>query len=252
MSFIKRHLRRGAEKFERDSHAWNLTQWQAILIVAVPIVIVLVMAAAVPFFELYFWLTAEDSMIEWLQFLLLLAAGLIFARMGLRLTYSHGHGLRLLYLIVALGTFFIAGEEISWGQRIFGWETPETLATVNYQNETTFHNIGSAHQPFIYAVMLGGMYGTLIPLLWLAFWNERPHSPLSALFVPPLCLVPAFVMPFGYRFIRLLFDLDTRFPRLIFPITSFSEVTELCLYFGVLVLAWLNLRRRQPEVMKLT
>ena len=50
-------------------------------------------------------------------------------------------------------------------------------------------------------------------------------------------------MPFGYRFARLFLGIDTRFPDFIFHITKFSEVTELCLYFGVLAFAWLNLRQ---------
>lgn len=33
------------------------------------------------------------------------------------------------------------GEEISWGQRIFGWNTPESWAEISAQKETTFHNL---------------------------------------------------------------------------------------------------------------
>lgn len=35
----------------------------------------------------------------------------------------------------------IVGEEISWGQRIFGFETPDWLKTKNLQKETNFHNL---------------------------------------------------------------------------------------------------------------
>ena len=38
--------------------------------------------------------------------------------------------------------FFIAfGEEISWGQRIFGIETPEYMRTANVQEELNIHNL---------------------------------------------------------------------------------------------------------------
>lgn len=43
-------------------------------------------------------------------------------------------------LCAALGSFYIAGEEVSWGQHIFGWITPEFWSGVNDQNETNFHN----------------------------------------------------------------------------------------------------------------
>ncbi|MCC7119434.1 MAG: hypothetical protein IT310_12990 [Anaerolineales bacterium] len=45
------------------------------------------------------------------------------------------------YLALALLFFFGAGEEISWGQRIFGIATPESLAEINEQDEINIHNI---------------------------------------------------------------------------------------------------------------
>jgi len=37
--------------------------------------------------------------------------------------------------------FFGAGEEISWGQRIFGWESSEYFIERNAQGETNIHNL---------------------------------------------------------------------------------------------------------------
>jgi len=48
---------------------------------------------------------------------------------------------KLVYLGMALLFFFGAGEEISWGQRIFGFKTPEPLAQVNKQDELNLHNL---------------------------------------------------------------------------------------------------------------
>lgn len=42
--------------------------------------------------------------------------------------------------LVGVGLIMIALEEISWGQRIFNFETPENLAEVNTQKELTIHN----------------------------------------------------------------------------------------------------------------
>lgn len=50
-------------------------------------------------------------------------------------------GGRLAFLSLAALFFFIAGEEISWGQRIFGWETPDWLKEHNIQHETSIHNL---------------------------------------------------------------------------------------------------------------
>ena len=43
----------------------------------------------------------------------------------------------LFYFIGILYYFF---EEISWGQHIFGWHTPEFFSNINTQNETNVHN----------------------------------------------------------------------------------------------------------------
>src|SRR5690606_7362166 len=41
----------------------------------------------------------------------------------------------------ALLFFFGAGEEIPWGQRIFGWESGEYFIERNAQGETNIHNL---------------------------------------------------------------------------------------------------------------
>ena len=45
------------------------------------------------------------------------------------------------YLGLCLLFLFACGEEISWGQRIFGWETPESMKEANVQQETNLHNL---------------------------------------------------------------------------------------------------------------
>ena len=42
-----------------------------------------------------------------------------------------------------LGSFYFAGEEVSWGQWLFGWDTPEFWEAFNYQEETNLHNTSS-------------------------------------------------------------------------------------------------------------
>jgi hypothetical protein len=45
----------------------------------------------------------------------------------------------IIYLVLIIAFFLYAMEEISWGQRIIGWETPEAFAG-NVQDETNIHN----------------------------------------------------------------------------------------------------------------
>lgn len=242
---LRRFLRQVTDTVERDSHEWGLSLRTALIIAAIPVIVMLGMVAIIPLPDLFVWITAENSIIEWLQFVLILTSGMIFARLSLRLFQNRQTKIGVLCVLIALGMFFVAGEEIAWGQHIFGWSTPKALEDINVQQETTLHNISSAHPIFVYAVMLAGLYGTIVPLVRTFGWKKRQRSVLSSLLVPPLCLVPAFFMPFGYRFSRLALGIDTHFPKFIFHITKFSEVTELCLYFGVMVFAWLNLRQLQ-------
>ena len=82
-------------------------------------------------------LTREDSWVENLTAGFLLVAGLL-----LFVTASADKALRRgLYLLGGLALLFGAGEEISWGQRLFGFATPEFLKTVNAQDEFNVHNI---------------------------------------------------------------------------------------------------------------
>ena len=55
-------------------------------------------------------------------------------------------------LILAILFFLFGMEEMSWGQRIIGWETPGNLSNLNYQNEYNFHNIFNPFFNFIYPI----------------------------------------------------------------------------------------------------
>ncbi|MGR3762469.1 hypothetical protein ACUXV3_20405 (plasmid) [Roseobacteraceae bacterium NS-SX3] len=81
----------------------------------------------------------EDGVAETASALLLLAAAGAAAANALRLGPGRrGFGMQL-FLAVLFAV--MCGEEISWGQRYLGLETPEALAAVNVQAETNFHNL---------------------------------------------------------------------------------------------------------------
>jgi hypothetical protein len=54
----------------------------------------------------------------------------------------------------AIGTIFIVigMEEISWGQRIVGWDTPGVLFSGNAQDETNLHNFFNNWFSIVYPV----------------------------------------------------------------------------------------------------
>ena len=54
--------------------------------------------------------------------------------------------LKTLYFFIIfflIGLIYFTGEEISWGQQWFKWETNIFFKTINDQSETNFHNISS-------------------------------------------------------------------------------------------------------------
>ncbi len=79
-------------------------------------------------------LGAEDHFFEWLTPIFFWIASAIFFLTFLKTK-------NLFFLILAIVMFIGAGEEISWGQRIFGFKTPESIDKINVQHEFTFHNI---------------------------------------------------------------------------------------------------------------
>ena len=47
-----------------------------------------------------------------------------------------------IFLKILALTYFL-GEEISWGQHFFNWQTPTLFSDYNNQNETNLHNISN-------------------------------------------------------------------------------------------------------------
>ncbi len=87
-------------------------------------------------------LLREDFLIEYLGFSFLLVTGVLLLSSGfIHLKKGSSKGLVLVFLAAGILFIWAAGEEISWGQRIFSIETPEALSAMNYQGELNIHNI---------------------------------------------------------------------------------------------------------------
>lgn len=90
--------------------------------------------------NLYEAITYEDRFVEYLGFIFLLVAGFYVLRssiLGLRKNVRT-QGMNSFLLIVGIVFVIAAFEEISWGQRIFGFGTPERLMEINRQQEFNF------------------------------------------------------------------------------------------------------------------
>ena len=108
------------------------------------------LAAAPPTFEA---MAKEDDWVESLTAVWFLLAGLVLFVTAL---VERGIFFRCVYILGGMAMVFAAGEEISWGQRIFGFATPDFLMHLNESEELNVHNINNTMFTIIY------LNGTLI------------------------------------------------------------------------------------------
>ena len=178
------------------------------------------------------WVVGERGLLELGQLALVLAACLAALR-TLFLPALRTRPLLMAWIgLAALSTLYIAGEEASWGQHFFAWETPATWSAINDQGETNLHNISSwlDQKPRVLleaGVILGGI---VIPLA--ALWRPRIRRLPGAVILPPLHCLPAAALAEFARFSeRILESLDIQ----VYPFHRPSEVQELFFYLFTLL-----------------
>ncbi|WP_372920701.1 hypothetical protein [Roseovarius sp.] len=114
-------------------------------------------------FELGFGI--EDGPIEYGTAIGLILACLILVWHTVSMARFGRYGSAAFLALYALAFLFGAGEEISWGQRIFGWQTTEFFMEHNRQLETNIHNIAVGESQL--AKTLFGSILTTVILLYL-------------------------------------------------------------------------------------
>src|SRR5262245_46156693 len=145
-------------------HSWIATA----LIAGLPFVLMVVGIASGAHGH-YAWFADEDGPAENLQFVFLVGAALGSGVVTRRRWRGGQRLLGLAYLGLAVALAFVAGEEISWGQRLFSIATPPTLDAVNIQHELNLHNTFLL-TPLFYLAQFG--LGMAIAVAALAPWHE--------------------------------------------------------------------------------
>ncbi|WP_133175987.1 hypothetical protein [Yoonia sediminilitoris] len=109
------------------------------------------------------FINAEDGLIEYGSALMLLMASLI------ALINSFSREMRPssrgFFIFLTLLFFAMCGEEVSWGQRIFGFETPKALAEVNVQEELNLHNMFGYFFDHLF-ILLFFLWGCVLPAIY--------------------------------------------------------------------------------------
>ena len=153
--------------------------------------------------DTYEVLAREDALVENSTALLFFLTALLLLAIAAR-----GRGVpgRWLYILGAFAFVFATGEEISWGQRIFGFETPNYLRDINDQNEFNLHNINTT--------MFRRVYQLGIMLLCVAT-SAAYFARKSSLFGVPL---PSILLMFCFLLVYAWWpkNIFGRFPMAIF------------------------------------
>lgn len=214
---------------------WHPRRWFTITTFWFPFAISLItIAAALVSRPLFNLITGEDRLGENLQVVAWVVALVFAVRIAAKRELPIST--RVLFAVASLGMFFIIGEEISWGQRIFGFQTPAEIIEQNRQGESNLHNIYGVQNLFSWAMFAIGAYGT--GASWYAmkrYGRYESWSPLTRSLAPHPILIPYFLLMFVWRFYRNLFEPPE---NLYFGISEFGETTELVLPTAFALFGW--------------
>ena len=137
------------------------------------------------------WLRSEDGPLEWLQFfeyvLSALLAFIIFLKRKKKSDFNS-----IIWILIAFLSFLIAGEEISWGERLTGIGI-SAISEFNVQGETNFHNL-----PFFHNYLLDPVFE--ISCIFLGWFGWRKFKNINALPSKKFSLYFLFVALFYFYF----------------------------------------------------
>jgi len=107
--------------------------------------------------------------------------------------------------LLGLGTFFVAMEEISWGQRILGFHSPAFFTQRNLQGETTLHNLIPlpSYSPVGIAIFL---WSILLPLVTRRSMRLRRWCSQLGIPVVPIRQWPFFLLAIYFFMYAPTFD----------------------------------------------
>ena len=178
--------------------------------------------------QLFINIVQEDGVAEYLQFLAYAISGILIYKCAIKSKKIF----KIIFITLSISLFFVAGEEISWGQRLMGIETPESIKEINYQDELTIHNINFIQSKLLHpAYILVGFLGTFS---FLFFKYLAPNSKL-------IIFAPEKFLYFGFVFILiyyLIYDYYIVLNNIVYgnvPLVRWQEVAETFLsisFFG--------------------
>jgi hypothetical protein len=181
-------------------------------------------------------ISRENNVIEAVTAGLLLAGGAFGLRVAWRAKARH-EGWRVwgFILLFSLAMLVVGMEELAWGQKLFGFDTPAVIEQINQQNELTLHNLPGlhGHSEILWAAFgIGGFLGVFVRR-WRAF------EKIAA----PGVLVPWFVMILAVTLPSVWNEFGSIERRVDLLIDRLDEFVEMLIAMAGCLYLWLSARR---------
>lgn len=156
---------------EKSPYSPKMKTWLNRLAIIIPAIALVFLAIQLAFPEFATLLVRKE---DWpffrnaifVKFALLLVATIFFIRTAIYYGRKKQYLALAVSILFSLLLFVMTGEELSWGQRIFQWATPDSVASGNQQGETNLHNFATqTFQNCLY-------FGTWLLLILMPFLNK--------------------------------------------------------------------------------
>jgi len=191
-------------------------------------------------------LAVEDGPIENLGAAGFFAAAVLFF-LAFRTSLGAGNDFFLLrtnrnvFLLLLTVAFAFAGaEEISWGQRIFGWETPDALASINAQDETTIHNLDFFQQGISFSFAFNAFWlGFCVCVPLLDRWRPA-HAFFGRIGMPIVPLWTGILLLTNYAIFKFVASHYPSGGELRHAANELKESTSAVIFAGI---AWIVLQK---------
>jgi len=222
----------------------------------VPIVIISIILSIKtflsPIYLPYLIFISEDGPVEYLTFIVFIIAFIVSILVANSLKKLKKRLASISFFIIAFVFIFVAIEEISWGQRILGFETTGIFSD-STQGEVNIHDL----KPFEYfedpSFIFVGLVGGLLWILFLKSSKDNSSS-FKTFFVPPWYLMTFFIPVSIFYIVLNLAPAEVITPGEIrwgFLFPKDQEPFELILSLGLLGFVFSNyIKLRQMKLTK--
>jgi hypothetical protein len=190
----------------------------------------------------YFHYVKEDGLVEWMTLVFLLACAVIYFKRFFKLKLSKPKIFLIFLLLQGFLLLFAAGEEVSWGQRMFNYDMSDFFLQNNFQHETNIHNL------VVFGIYLNtSIFGSILDVIFVIYLIFLPilyqkYTALKLFFAKTAIAVPKL----KYIILFWILNLPVQLSYLFLPnVERRSEMVEM---LGVMIIFLVLLDAKNKEI----